>query len=139
VIILAHIHPIANERYTNAADLPPVQSFAHNLQRGQVMGDTFSNISHSTIVNRSLVQGAINAVQQGDRADSAESLRKLAEVVQQSGNSEAGEYLDSFNEELAKPEPRKGILRRMWGGIQEVLPSVPKMLEIAEGIEKLVQ
>jgi hypothetical protein len=30
------------------------------------------------------------------------------------------------------------MIRRIWAGFNEILPSVPKMLEVAEGFEKLV-
>jgi hypothetical protein len=102
------------------------------------MGDTFSNISNSTIVNRSVVQGAINNLRARDQTDTAELLEKLTILVAQSGNREAGELLEGFSSELEKPEPRKGILKTLWAGIQGALPSVNQMLGIAEGIEKLV-
>jgi hypothetical protein len=54
------------------------------------MGDTFSNISNSTIVNRSVVQGAINNLQARDQTDAAELLKQLMVLVEQSGNREAG-------------------------------------------------
>lgn len=99
------------------------------------MGDRFSNISNSTIVNRSLVQGAIGTLQQGGNQDSAEALRKLAEMVEQSGNSDATEYLNGFTEELEKPEPRRTILRSMWEGIKTALPVVSQAIEVTTGID----
>lgn len=102
------------------------------------MGDIYSNISNSTIINRSLVQGAVTNLQQSNESQSAEALKRLASLVEESGNSDAGEYLNGFTEELTKPTPRKRILRSMWEGIQNSLPSVSTMLEIAEGIEKLI-
>jgi hypothetical protein len=102
------------------------------------VGDTFSNISNSTIVNRSLVQGAVTGLGQSNKPESAEALWRLADLVEQSGNSDAGEYLNDFTEEIQKSVPRKTIVRSMWEGIQRALPSVSTMVQIVEGIEKLI-
>ena len=102
------------------------------------MGDTFSNISNSTIVNRSIAQGAVTSLQRRNEPDSAEAVNRLANIIEQSGNNEAGEYFDSLTEELQKSAPRKTVLRSMWEGIQKVLPGVSQVLQITEGIEKLI-
>jgi hypothetical protein len=41
------------------------------------MGDRFSNITNSTIVNRSLVEGAVTSLQQSNQAAGAEASRSL--------------------------------------------------------------
>lgn len=102
------------------------------------MGDTFSNISNSTIVNRSLVQGAVTCLRQSNQSASAETLQRLAELVEKSGNNDASEYLNEFTKELQQPAPRNAILRSMWEGIQRILPSITNILEITEGIERLI-
>jgi hypothetical protein len=102
------------------------------------MGDTFRDIKNSTIINRSLINGAVDTLQQANKGDSAVALEKLTELVEQSGNPEAGEYLETFSEELQRqPEPRTSILRSMWDGIQKVLPAAKQTLEITQGIEQL--
>lgn len=101
------------------------------------MGDTFREISNSTIINRSLVQGAVNTLQQQDQQAAADAVEKVAELVEQSGNAEAIEYLDTFNEELARPEPRKSILRSMWSGILAAVPAITGAIGVVEGIEGL--
>jgi hypothetical protein len=45
--------------------------------------------------------------------------------------------LDQFNEELAKPQPRKGLLKRSWDGIVAVLPAVTAIAGAAAAIAKL--
>ena len=102
------------------------------------MGDTFSNISGSTIVNRSLIQGAVDSLKQSRESESAEALRQLAGLVEQSGSSDASEYLNALSEELQQPTPRKTIVRSMWDGILRVLPSVAQAVTITAGIENLV-
>jgi hypothetical protein len=103
------------------------------------MGDTFKNIKNSTIINRSQINGAVNALQQANKPESAVALEKLADLVEASGNRDAGEYLDNFTEELQRqPEPRKSILRSMWDGINNLLPATKQALEITQGIEQLI-
>jgi hypothetical protein len=91
------------------------------------MGDNFSDIRNSTIVNRSLVEKAFNKLNAAGDADAAGALRKIAEVVAQSGNKEAGELFDLFNEELTRtppPPPRKSVLKSSWDGLVKTLPAI---------------
>jgi hypothetical protein len=106
-------------------------------RRGAFMGDIFSNIQHSTIVNRSLVEGAFNRVKAQTDEETAEVLRNVSEAVARSGNKEAGEILDQFNEEITKPEPRKSLLKRSWDNLVQVLPAVTTVAGAAGAIAKL--
>ena len=108
-----------------------------NQPRGSLMGDIFSNISNATIINRSLLQNAFNKAKSETGEDTAEALRKVAEAVAQSGNKEAGELLDQFNEELAKTQPRKSLLKRSWENLVQVLPTIGAIAGAAEAIAKL--
>jgi hypothetical protein len=101
------------------------------------MGDIFSNIANSTIVNRSLVERSFNKVKSEADEETAKVLLEIAKVVADSGNKEAGEILDQFNEELAKPEPRKTLLKRSWDGLVQVLPTVTTVAGAAGAIAKL--
>jgi len=102
-----------------------------------VMGDIFSNIKNSTIVNRSLVERSFNKVKSEADEETAKVLLKVAELVAGSGNKEAGEILDQFNEELAKPAPRKSLLKRSWDNLVQVLPTVTTVAGAAAAIAKL--
>jgi hypothetical protein len=102
------------------------------------MGDKFSDITNSTIVSKSVVMGAVQNLQSRNRDDEAELLKQLALVVEESGSQEAGDLLEGFSTELAKPEPNKNLLRTIWTGIQSALPGAMKMVELAEGVEKLI-
>ena len=101
------------------------------------MGDIFSNIHNSTIVNSSLVLGAFNKVKTVAGDETAKVLLEVAEEVSNSGNKEAGEILDQFNEELGKPQPRKSLLERSWENLVQVLPTVSAIAGAAEAIAKL--
>ncbi|MGA7384200.1 MAG: COR domain-containing protein, partial [Methylocella sp.] len=106
-------------------------------QRSFDMGDKFSHISNSTIVNRSLVERSFNKVKSEAGEETANVLLKVAEVVADSGNEEAGEILDQLNEELAKPAPRKSLLKRSWDNLVQVLPTVTTVADAATAIAKL--
>jgi hypothetical protein len=109
----------------------------HDNRWGTFMGDTFSNIQNSTIVNRSLVENAFNKTKSEIGEDTAVILLKVSELVAQSGNKEAGELLDQFNEEFNKAQPRKSLLKRSWDGLVAVLLAVTSIAGAAAAIAKL--
>ena len=100
-------------------------------------GDHFENISHSTIVNRSIVQKSFNKLARDYDDDTAQALQQLAEEIEKSGNREAAETFEAFNEELQKPEPKKSILRSLFNGITEALPALSSMTDLIEKISKI--
>jgi hypothetical protein len=63
-------------------------------------GDVFENITGSTIVNKSIVEASFNKVKEEFGPDIANALKVIAEEIEKSGNKEAAENFDSFNEEL---------------------------------------
>ena len=109
----------------------------HDSRRDTFMGDTFSNIQNSTIVNRSMVENAFNKTKSEMGEDTAAILLKVAELVAQSGNKEAGELLDQFNEELSRPQPRKSLLKRSWDSLLATLPAITSIAGAAAAIAKL--
>ncbi|WP_342726082.1 hypothetical protein AAFG07_03795 [Bradyrhizobium sp. B097] len=109
----------------------------HDHRRGIFMGDVFSNIQNSTIVNRSTVESAFNKTKSESGEETASILLKVAEFVAKSGNKEAGELLDQFNEELSKPQPRKSLLKRSWDGLLAALPTITTVAGAATAIAKL--
>ncbi|MBC9176152.1 hypothetical protein [Pseudoroseomonas ludipueritiae] len=106
-------------------------------RRGMFMGDTFSNISNSTIINRSTVQDAFNKIRSDFDETTAKFILELADHVDKSGNKDAGEVLDQINEELARPQPRKGLLKRSWENLVQLLPTVTAVAGAAGAIVKL--
>lgn len=96
-----------------------------------------TNIHNSTIVNSSLVLDAFNRVKTVAGDETANVLLEVAEAVSNSGNKEAGEILDQFNEELVKPQPRKSLLERSWENLVQVLPTVSAIAGATEAIAKL--
>jgi len=65
-------------------------------------------------------------------ASVADALVRLAEVVSESNNKEAGELLDAFNEELAKEQPKKSLLQSFWDSLTGMLPTISQMTDIVQ-------
>jgi hypothetical protein len=89
-----------------------------------IMGDTFENISNSTIINKSLVENSYNKISEQYGQQTGEALLKIAEFIHSSNDPAAGTLFDKFNEELRKPTPDKSLLKRIWSGIERVLPYI---------------
>jgi len=100
-------------------------------------GDTFVGISNSTIITRSYVVNAFNKLKAAGDSAAAEAIAKATKAVADSGNKDAGTYMDAFNQEVAKPEPSKGVLATMWGCVVKALPTVKEIAEVAGTIAKL--
>jgi hypothetical protein len=89
-----------------------------------VMGDVFKNIRNATIINKSVVENSFNKLSKDCGEDVAKALVQIAEFIEKSGNREAGELFDTFNEELNKTEPKKSVLKRLWEGTETALPAI---------------
>jgi hypothetical protein len=107
-------------------------------REGTFMGDTFSNISNSTVVNRSTVSQAFNVAQARYDEETAQTLARIAEAVAASENKDAGEALDMLNEELTKDAPRSSILKLAWDGLVTALPPIAKIAGASAAIAKLL-
>jgi hypothetical protein len=101
------------------------------------MGDRFENIQDTTIVNRSTVENAFNRVAPQVDSELSDALRELADAVQASGSTAAAETYASFTEELERSEPRKSVLRSLWDGLTDALPSVLQMTEVVAKVTSL--
>jgi hypothetical protein len=121
---LATVKQVFHQRYTHQREII-------------IMGDVFAGIHNSTVINKSFVKDAFNKVQSEVDQATADALLKVAEEVGRSGNQEAGQLLDQFNEELAKPQPRKGLLKRSWDALVQVLPTVSAIAGAAGAIARL--
>ncbi len=104
-----------------------------------IMGDKIDvNGSGNTIVNRSTVQNAFNKVKSQYDDATAETLKVIEAEINRSGNTEAAENFDSFNEELQKPEPKKSILKSLWQGTVTLLPTLLQLPGVMENIKQLL-
>jgi hypothetical protein len=103
-----------------------------------IMGDIIKDIgAGAIIVNRSTVEKSFNKVREEFDEETANALKKVEEEINKSGNKEAAELFETFNEELQKPEPKKSILRTVWNGIQLALPTITQLTKVVADISKL--
>jgi hypothetical protein len=109
-----------------------------HIERMNVMGDVFSNISNSTIINRSHLENSFNKLIHQGHQDAADALKRAAEEVDKSGDKNVSELFDSFNEQLEKPAPKKSLLANSWKGLTEALPTLLKLPGVALTIVKLI-
>lgn len=104
----------------------------------KIMGDNFSNITNSTIINRSNVENAFNKVKGSHDEETAKALMTIAKMIEESNNTEAGEVFDDFNEELNKDEPKKSKLNAFWNQLNGLLPSISNAVDIVEKVTALI-
>ena len=102
------------------------------------MGDKYANIHSSTIVSHSLVEKSFNKIRHDFDEETADVLKKIADAIEKSNNKDATENFFSFNEELQKPEPKKAVLRSLWSGITNALPTIIQMTDVVTKIDKLL-
>lgn len=91
------------------------------------MGDVFSNISHSSVVSRSIVEGAFNKLQDSGNHEAANLIAELGKIVAESNNHAAGAVFSQMAEQAAKPAPDKSIIKSCWDGLVAILPSVTSL------------
>lgn len=124
------------DRITNIYDHRTQKTF---IRRATFMGDIFSNISNSTIVSRSLVEGSFIKAKEKGGDEAANAIVKVAEEIDKSGNKDAGELFDAFNKELKAPSPKKAFLSSFWYGVTKALPTLLKLPDVALSIGKLIE
>jgi len=91
------------------------------------MGDKFSDISNSSIVSRSKVENAFNALKDSGNEEAANLINEISKVVAASNNHAAGIVFSKMTEEAVKPAPDKGMVKSCWDGLVAILPSVASM------------
>jgi hypothetical protein len=93
--------------------------------------------SGNIIVSRSTVQNAFNKVKAEYGEETANALKCVEEEINKSGNKEAAENFESFSEELSKPDPKKSLLKTLWKGTLDALPSLAQLTSVVSSIVKL--
>ena len=93
--------------------------------------------SGNTIVNRSTVQNAFNRVAAKHDEDIAKALLQIETAINKSGNKDAAENFESFSDELAKPEPKKSLLKSLWQGTLAALPTLKELPDVIAKISSL--
>ena len=90
------------------------------VKTGSVMGDVFSNISDSTIINRSKVEHSFHRAEQLADAESARALVEVARIVQEAGREDGerllAEFMSKLDEKRTKQTAIKGPMEWPCGG-----------------------
>jgi hypothetical protein len=76
------------------------------------------------MVDRSLLSGALEAANKVGGLDTAAALSQVADAIEMSGNKDAADSFNAFNEELQQPMPRKSLLSSCWNALVEELPTI---------------
>jgi len=101
------------------------------------MGDTFEHITDSTIVNRSIVKAAFNVVNEKYGQEVADALREISKHIEAEGDAVGIELWNNFNQELAKGEHSKPLLKVIWDGICQAVPTISTLVAACARIVKL--
>jgi hypothetical protein len=102
--------------------------------KGNIVGDSSSS-SGSFIAGGNISVGGnvSNTVGKYDKA-TLDAMSKIQALVRKSGNKEAKEYFNRFNDEMRKEKPDKVNLKSFWSSLERVLPSVNQIAGVAANI-----
>ena len=142
---IAHQQQHASPVLTESLDRPsvmlnPNESLPATIQlysQEIIMGSKFSDISGSNIVNESLMLKSYNKISKLKDENMAKALLEIAKVIDHSGDKEAGALFESFNEHLQENAPNSTVLKTLWNGIVERLPTISNMVDTVTKISAL--
>jgi hypothetical protein len=102
------------------------------------MGNIFENINNSTIINESLVENSFNKISEQYGQQTGEGLLKITGFIHRSNDPAAGTLFNEFNEDLRKPTSDRSRLKKIWSGIEKVLPSIATISNAVMAIASLM-
>ena len=79
----------------------------------------------------------MNTVARRTDDETAQALKRIADLIEAQNNSEAAEIFESFNKELTKPTPAKAVLKSLWEGLKAAMPVLGAATDITVKIAKL--
>lgn len=104
----------------------------------KIVGDVFRDIgAGATVINKSVVTNSLNRVRSEHGPRVSEALRRVGEIVAESGSEEAVDNFNALSAELASETPKKGVLRALWLGIVAALPTVTELSSLGEQLAGL--
>lgn len=108
-----------------------------NVERLQMESYSVGNVENSTLVIRSTVQSSFNSLPTDLDRTVTDALKRLGEHIAEKEDPEAAELYQQISEELKREQPRKSIMRSLWNGIKEAVPTVVSIVGVAEGMQQL--
>ena len=103
------------------------------------MGDVIHVGDGSVFFNKSTLTNAVVRASAGLRESDRDALTELTRVVEESGRPEATETLEAFLEEIGREKPRKLTLRALFAAIQESVPALNAMTDLAAKIADMIR
>jgi hypothetical protein len=91
---------------------------------GTHMGDHYQDIKYSTIVSRSAVNESFNQIQNSLGGEVASTLRKVADLVDASGNKAAEVIFQNFVNGLQQGKANGGTLKQYWESLVTLVPAI---------------
>jgi hypothetical protein len=82
-------------------------------------------------------KSVVSAVKDKYGEDIAQALTQVAGEVEKSGNKDAAAAFEQFNDELQKLEPKKPLLKALWNGVVNALPTIATPVDVVSKIEGL--
>lgn len=137
IAINLHQHlAITNIRTEGNAQLviTNVQGTSGPLTVAPTMGDQFSNISQSTIINRSVVSNSGNSLDAAQITEIRKLVSEFARAVSKANAPAVAEPLKEFQKELSTERPTKSRLKDLW---DKVLAAAPQIATVAEVMGKV--
>ena len=102
------------------------------------MGNPLSGpISNSVIVMNSVVEKSSLQIINNYSSAVDSALKELAKYAADHGSADAQDRVAALSEELAKKNPKKGVLRDIWSGITKELPSISSAVTSVAEIVKV--
>jgi hypothetical protein len=148
--VLGFFPPEVNSFHVNSMVIQNMSSSNFNFGKAEIHGSaifgnhgsqvgdqTIINSSGNTIVDRSVIQNAFNKVKTEYDEETANALKLVEAEINKSENKEAAENFQSFSEELSKAEPKKSLLRTLWKGTVDALPTIAQLTNVVSNIVKL--
>jgi GTP-binding protein EngB required for normal cell division len=101
-----------------------------------VSSQTNHSLSESTI-NTLIILNTFDKIKNEYGEETANALKCVEEEINKSENKEAVENFESFSEELLKAEPKKSLLKTLWKGTSDALPTIVQLTGVVSTIVKL--
>lgn len=103
----------------------------------QVENYSIGDVSNSTLVIKSTVQGSFNSLPKDLDRTVTDALEQIGRHITERGDPEAAEMYQQISEELKRDQPRKSIIRSLWNGIKDAVPTVVSIVGVVEGMQQI--
>jgi hypothetical protein len=100
------------------------------------LGDTFSDVTNATIINRSGVINSLNGLP-SDNAELRPAIMRVVDFINRSGNRSAAKQFEALIEEVEKRVPETAVLSKLWTAVITELPGIQNLTGVAEKMRRV--